>query len=446
MSYEAHANGKPQGDAPDSRKVVCLGMPSYGQCTDRAASALYRPTRRADQFDVKVWGLSSSLATGNMNGLWCWALNTARKGRCDYFAMQHTDIEPEEFWLDILIDELEARQLDVLGVAAPIKDQRGVTSIAMDRTDGNTFKVHGRLTMKEIWRLPETFTSEDIGHNLLINTGLWVCKFRESWARKIHFTVNDRICIDPKTGDYFAQIEPEDWFVSRLYHELGLKVGCTRKVRLEHRGTMAFTNEIPWGNEFDKEYLDKSVLDDRPPADWFPHKVAGWLKEDEGRELARLAKDKVCIEVGSYCGKSTICLAKTAKNVGAIDTFDGRGTAVPGNTLLLFEMNLRRHGVRDKVCIYQGESCEMLACLPPVYDLGFIDGSHDKDSVLADAHAVAAVLKPDGILIFHDYGGSDVGVTEAVDEFIAGGGELLSRCDTLAVVRPPAAALATLEN
>lgn len=441
MNCEANMNGQAVAKATDDRKVVCLGMPSYGGCTDRAATGLYRPSIRPE-YDIRIWGLSSSLPTGNMNGLWCWALNTAKNGRCDYFAMMHTDIEPEEFWLDILIDELEAKNLDVLGVVSPIKDQRGVTSIAMDRKDGNTWKVHGRLTMKEIWRLPETFTSEDLGHNLLINTGLWVCRFREEWARQVHFTVNDCIAYDKKKELYFAQVEPEDWFISRLYHELGLKVGCTRKVRLEHRGTMAFTNEIPWGsNDYDKEYLDKSVLDSRPPADWFPHKVAGWLTEEEGRTLAELADGKVCLEVGSYCGKSTICMAKTAKSVGAIDTFDGRGTAVPGDTLRLFELNLRRHGVRDKVEIYQGESVEMLACLPPVYDFVFIDGSHDKESVLADAERAAAVLRPGGLLAFHDYGrtGQDFGVTEAVDQLIAGGAVLQSRCGTLAVVQPTTA-------
>jgi hypothetical protein len=422
------------------RKVICLGMPSYGQCTDRAATGLYRPSKRAE-YDIRIWGLSSSLATGNMNGLWCWALNTNHKTPVSYFVMQHTDIEPEEFWMDILIDELEAKGLDVLGVVAPIKDQRGVTSTAMDRPDKDTWRVHGRLTMKEIWRLPETFTSEDLGYPLLLNTGLWVCKFDEAWAKKVFFTVNDRISIDPKTGDYFAQIEPEDWFASRLYHELGLKVGCTRKVRLEHRGTMAFTNEIPWGsNDFDKEYLDRSVLDGRPPADWFPHKVAGWLSEDEGRELAELAAGKTVLEVGSYCGKSTICLAQRATSVGALDTFDGRGTAVPGDTLKLFETNLRRHGVRDKVQIYQGDSAELLPCLPPVYDLVFIDGSHDKESVLRDADLATATLKPGGLLAFHDYADKDKGVREAVDSLIASGAHLLRTVDSLAVIRPAAAA------
>jgi predicted O-methyltransferase YrrM len=100
--------------------------------------------------------------------------------------------------------------------------------------------------------------------------------------------------------------------------------------------------------------------------------------------------------------------------------------------------------VADKVNVYVGDSADVLVRLPEVYDLVFIDGSHDRESVLRDADlAVRHVLKPGGVLVFHDYRSSqDPGVTEAVDELIAGGGELLSRCGTLAVVRPPAAALA----
>jgi hypothetical protein len=37
----------------------------------------------------------------------------------------------------------------VLGVVAPIKDQRGVTSIAMAKPDLDPWTITGRLTMRE---------------------------------------------------------------------------------------------------------------------------------------------------------------------------------------------------------------------------------------------------------------------------------------------------------
>lgn len=419
------------------KKVVCLGMPAYGEITTGAAMGFYRSSRRQN-YDLRLLSHNSSLLAQNMNCLWTWALNIAHKERVDYFAMMHADIEPREFWLDTLIDELEAKRLDVLGVVAPIKDQRGVTSIAMAKADLDPWRIAGRLTMKEIYRLPETFTSEDIGAPLLLNTGLWVCKFNEDWCRQVHFTVNDRICFDQKKNEYFAQCEPEDWFISRLFHELNLKIGATRKVELGHRGTMSFGNTEPWGNnEFDREYFERSPLDKLGPADWFPHSVAGWLTEDEGKKLAQLAAGKIVLEIGSFCGRSTICLAQTAKSVGAVDTFDGRGTALQGNTLELFKRNLRRHFVEKKVNILQGESADILENLPPVFDLIFIDGSHDINSVRRDIELAEPLLRtPESLLVFHDYQSADQGVTDAVDELIASGAELIERYGTLAVVKP----------
>ena len=49
-------------------------------------------------------------------------------------------------------------------------------------------------------------------------------------------------------------------------------------------------------------------------ADWRPegynvHRVRGWLTQAEGDKLARLAEGKKVLEIGSYCGRSTIAMA-----------------------------------------------------------------------------------------------------------------------------------------
>lgn len=455
-------------DGTTRKKIACLGMPSYGEITTGAARGFYRASsgglsvfeKQVRPEDVplewQIQNFNSSLLAFNMNYLWCWALNEAHSGRgCDYFAMQHADIEPESWWLDKAVAELEAKNLDVLGVVAPIKSMHGRTSTAMGRPDGSTWRIHGRLTMKEVYRLPETFTSEDIGYPLLINTGCWVCRFDESWAKKCHFTVNDRIVYVPSKKQYIPEVEPEDWFVSRLFHELGLKVGATRKVQLFHRGHVAFGNDKPWGSdEHDSEYLPASVLDRTEWSDWFPHDVSGWLTLTEGRELARLAEGKTVLEIGSYCGRSTICLAQKAIAVTAIDPFDGRGTPTPGDTYSTFTKNIERHGVGNKIRLLRGTTSEVVPTLPAVFDLVFIDGAHDYESVTADIEAARTVLGPGGLLAFHDYrltpgeadGRWDPGVTQAVNELLAGGGHLLSRHDSLAVVRPPALTLTEVSN
>jgi hypothetical protein len=138
-------------------------MPSYGKQTAAAGKALWRAC--ADMDSVFVAQQLGSLLAQNCNALWCWALNMVRDGeRVDYFAMLHDDIGASDFWLDRLIDELEANDLDLLGVVAPIKDSRGLTSTALAGDD--PWAPHCRLSMHEVYQLPETFTEKDVGRPL----------------------------------------------------------------------------------------------------------------------------------------------------------------------------------------------------------------------------------------------------------------------------------------
>lgn len=452
------------GPAPKSERRIFLGMPGYGELTAGAARGFWRASRLPDA-NIYYQYNEGSLLAANFNTLWAKALNLCadESTRPDYFAMQHADIDPEDYWLDTLIEELEARDLDVLGVAVPIKDHKGLTSIALARPDDDRWRPLCRLTMTEIYRLPETFTSDDVGHPLLLNTGLWVCRFDLETCKKLHFTINDRIIQYPD-GTYAAQCEPEDWFFSRLCHEVGLRVGCTRKVKVTHRGPANFTSARVWGVEdYDRSWIDHSPLDDLDPAEHFtlPGGIPGWLTHAEGRELARLAAGKRVLEVGSYAGLSTVCLARTAERVMCVDTFDGRGTAHPADTLSMFKRNLERYGVADQVewiratlaeaiklrviDIARGESDLFLDRVTP-FDLIFIDGDHSEAAVRADIEAALPLLAPGGLIAFHDYRNHlDPGVGHAVDALIGRGGNLVSLTDSLAVVSPPAATPSLLE-
>jgi SAM-dependent methyltransferase len=423
-----------------SEQDILLGMPGYGHLTAGAGRGFWRATARPN----RLWFHCSqgSLLATNFNQLWCKALNLAVEGRPPkYFAMQHSDIEPEDFWLDKLIEELEAKGLDVLGVPAPIKDNQGLTSIALAHDDGDNMHVHCRLTAADIQRLPETFTTDDIPGKrpLLLNTGLWVCKFNFEWAKQVYFTINDEIVKMPD-GKYAPLCEPEDWFFSRLCHEMGLKIGCTRKIKLTHAGEMRWRNWEVYGESFDKHNLKRSIFDEVDGA-WFPADCAGWLTINEGTELKRLAAGKVVLEIGAFCGRSTICLAQDAKQVYTVDTFDGRGTPAEGETRGTFTNNIARYGFSEKVTSIVGESETVLPKLPHVFDLVFIDGSHDYESVTRDIELARGVLKQGGILAFHDFETNEPGVTAAVNELCGEGGELLGVVGSLAVVRPPARVL-----
>ena len=424
-----------------------LGMPGYGEVTAAAARAFSRASRQDDKRISHQYNEGSLLAS-NFNRLWVSALNAVRMGKCiEYFAMQHADIAPQDWWLDRLVAELEANDLDMLGVVAPIKDSHGLTSIALDRPDGDTWRPLSRLTMAEVRSLPPTFTSANVGHPLLLNTGLWVCRFDPRWVSKVHFEINDRIVQTPD-GEYHAQVEPEDWFFSRLCHELGLRIGATRKIRLDHRGSVDFPNDRVWGEAIDSSYTRTSPLPIDPAGAGFrfPREVAGWLSYDEGKALYDLARDRRVLEIGSFCGRSTICLAQAASHVTAVDYFDGRATPDVRDTLAEFWANLKRYDVDSHVITESPDA-------PPAgtFDFVFIDGAHDYASVKADIAKALAGLAPEGLIAFHDLrsgpgacdGGWDPGVNRAVQEFLGQGAEMVSIHDSLAVVKPPA--LASLE-
>jgi hypothetical protein len=399
----------------------------YGRPTGDAAKSFHEACRDMSQVR-KDWS-GGSLLGSNFNALWCGALNRVHEGLpVKYFAMLHDDVGLEEFWLDTLIGELERAQLDVLCVALPIKDNRGLSSLALDNSD--TWLPHCRLTMHDVLALPETFTSADLPFPLLLNTGCWVCRFDIAWARLVHFEVNDRIVFNRAANKYMAQTEPEDWFFSRLCRELGLRLGATRKLQAIHTGDCRFPNYIAWGQPFDTESRERS-----PIADAHPWDVPGWLMPEEGAALTRLARGKRVLEIGSYCGLSTICLARSAASVVACDYFDGRGTPVARYTRPDFDAAIARHGVADRITVAHPDEPLLGA-----FDLAFIDGDHSRASIEADVAKAWSVLAPNGLLVFHDYGSrKDREVQPTVDAFCKSWGvEILEIQHSLAVVKPPA--------
>lgn len=218
-----------------------------------------------------------------------------------------------------------------------------------------------------------------------------------------------------------------------------MKVGCTRLIPLTHRGQCAFTNTVAYGEHFDTQYVNESTLPTKDDGEFiFPEDVDGWLTSWEGRKLSEIAKGKRVLELGSYCGRSTICIAQTAEHVVSIDPHDGRGTPYRQNTFDSFKANLQRYGIAN-VEAYQTTD---FSDDHDKFDLVFIDAAHDYESVSKDIVRASSVLNDGGLLAFHDYRSvRDPGVTQAVDELLANGGEMISTTDSLAVVRPPAAVL-----
>jgi len=163
--------------------------------------------------------------------------------------------------------------------------------------------------------------------------------------------------------------------------------------------------------------------------------VRGWLTEPEGNELSRLAKDKVVLEIGTFCGRSTLAMVKTARKVFCLDTFAGYAEPGMGNTLNEALCNFDRSEHRDKIVIIKGRQEDVL----PTMDLSeiglvFYDADHSEQSTARGIRLLEAAGLPETAAIaFHDYHDLDPGVVRAVDSWCIPRGKAPRVVDSLAV-------------
>lgn len=250
------------------RTSIILATPHYGNVSPGSCRAVYQYAAR--DCDVHIADTTSSLLAHGFNMAWVSLLNALDEGLpVDFFAMLHSDVEPavpesraEPPWLSVLMGELERTGSDVMSVTIPIKDGRGLVSTGVGNPE-NPWEPLFRLTMRQVAALPETFGNADMGHPdkaLLVNTGCWAAKVGD-WMREFPgFTIRDRIVrrkVRTPQGEktaWVAEVEPEDWMASRWFHQRGLKVMATRKVKLAHVGTARFVNDEAWGDyDFDRD-------------------------------------------------------------------------------------------------------------------------------------------------------------------------------------------------
>lgn len=241
----AAAEPKPEEEQP----LIFLGLPTRGGLEPSTAMAMLN----ASQKPVRYQCFGTSLLAHGFNALWCMALNS--RPQVTTFAMLHDDIGPHGAgWLERLVEEREQCGADVLSVAMPIKDDRGLSSVALLTPETGELR---RLTMKELEQLPETFGAEQFpGKVLLGNTGLWCCDFTKPWVEQIVFTIRDRII--KRDGAFVASCWSEDWNFSRDCQRLGLKVMVTRKIKADHFGKVGYPNYTGWG-KWDSDKFSKST-------------------------------------------------------------------------------------------------------------------------------------------------------------------------------------------
>jgi MMP 1-O-methyltransferase len=138
--------------------------------------------------------------------------------------------------------------------------------------------------------------------------------------------------------------------------------------------------------------------------------IEGWLYPNEARvlfDIARSLPDETnVVEIGSYRGRSTCCLAfgcrRKRQRVFAIDTFDGGPDLPFANSLPDFSRNIDRCGLSDRVEPIVGSSTQVAKTWTKPIHLLFIDGSHAYEDALADFTSFFPHVVPGGTIAFHD--------------------------------------------
>lgn len=152
----------------------------------------------------------------------------------------------------------------------------------------------------------------------------------------------------------------------------------------------------------------------------------GFLPEDEGMALVDAAIEVAglgpLVEIGSYCGRSTILLAAVAAAFGthviAVDHHRGSEEHQPGwafhdpslvdpetgriDTLPVFRRAIEGSGLEEHVIPVVSSSATVAAYWQRPVALVFVDGSHTEESAVLDYESWAPLVTPGGALVIHD--------------------------------------------
>jgi predicted O-methyltransferase YrrM len=208
-------------------------------------------------------------------------------------------------------------------------------------------------------------------------------------------------------------------------------IGLVRKLHAERKAGVA----KPAGQNTDVRLFLTTPIFQRMRS------IEGWLEEAEAdlliaavtRAAAAVPDAPAVVEVGSYCGKSTVVLGSalnafddaTEVKIYAIDPHDGivgaldQGVEQMSPSLETFRQNISNAGLDHLVEPIVKHSFEVEWDKPICFL--FIDGLHDYANVARDFYHFESSIAPGGFVAFHDYASCYPGVQLFVDELLVQG-------------------------
>nr|WP_070960947.1 class I SAM-dependent methyltransferase [Hyphomonas sp. Mor2] len=157
-----------------------------------------------------------------------------------------------------------------------------------------------------------------------------------------------------------------------------------------------------------------------------PDEIKGFLAADEGAALYAAAKERAphgpCVEIGGYCGKSSLYIGTACKSAGeilfSIDHHRGSEENQPGweyfdeslwdeeaqslDTLPVFRQTIRSANLEGTVVAIVGRSIDIANRWRTPLSFLFIDGGHTMEHALNDYRGWTPHVMPGGLLAIHD--------------------------------------------
>src|SRR5690606_25102829 len=123
-----------------------------------------------------------------------------------------------------------------------------------------------------------------------------------------------------------------------------------------------------------------------------PRMLSGHYQARELSMIAKLVNPKHILEIGTYTGYATLCLAEGLSENGTIDTID-----INEELVAIQNKYFEQSGCRDKIFQHLGKATEIIPTLDKQFDLVFIDA--DKPNYANYFDLVLPKMNPGGVIL-----------------------------------------------